>query len=340
MRHPAFQWLACLAILGVASCGREPRKPLPEAAALRVRTAEASRLATGPSSSAPGLLAARDSAEIAARVSATVQEIAVREGQQVAAGQLLVLLDQREARAREAAAQANEKAARAEQERIEALVAKRAATDREREQAAAAAEGAKSAVAEARVAMAYLRVAAPFAGRVASVAVHRGDLVVPGEKLVVVESGGPLELQATLEASTASRFAEGQPVSARVDGIAGAISGRVRSLSPSGDPETHRFLMRAELPDISGLRAGLFATVEVPGGAGEATVAVPPESLFERGGLTGVFVVESGKANLRWIETGERVGRLVEVRAGLNGGERVVLSPGGLADGASVEEAR
>jgi RND family efflux transporter MFP subunit len=340
MRHPAIQRLACLAALGAAFCGKAPKNPAPEAAAIRVHTAEVSRLTTGPSSSVPGLLAARDSAEIAARVSATVQEIAVREGERVSDGQLLVLLDQREARAREAAALANEKAARSEQERIEKLFEKRAATDREREQAAAAAQGAKSAVAEARVAMAYLRVAAPFLGRVVSVPVHRGDLVVPGQRLVVVESEGPLELQATIEASMAARFAAGQPVSVKVDGVGAVITGRVRSLSPSGDPETHRFLMRADLPPGPGVRAGLFAAVEVPGAAGAAIVAVPPESLFERGGLTGVFVVRDGKAFIRWVETGEHTGGLVEVRAGLKGGERVVLSPQGLADGTTVEESR
>ena len=62
-------------------------------------------------------------------------------------------------------------------------------------------------------------------------------------------------------------------------------------------------------------------------------------ALFERGGLTGVFVVTDGKARLRWIAAGERDGNLIEVRAGLEAGERVVLNPAELTDGVAVRVA-
>jgi multidrug efflux pump subunit AcrA (membrane-fusion protein) len=56
-------------------------------------------------------------------------------------------------------------------------------------------------------------------------------------------------------------------------------------------------------------------------------------------GVTRVFVVdESGAARSREIETGIRLGPLVEVASGLRAGERVATSAlGRLVDGAPVQ---
>jgi len=67
-------------------------------------------------------------------------------------------------------------------------------------------------------------------------------------------------------------------------------------------------------------------------------ITVPAAALFERGGLTGLFVVSEGKASLRWVAAGARDGDTVEIRAGVEPGERVVLDPTGLVDGAPVKD--
>ena len=68
---------------------------------------------------------------------------------------------------------------------------------------------------------------------------------------------------------------------------------------------------------------------------------MPATALFERGGLTGLFVVRDGKARLRWVAAGARDGGAVEVRAGVEAGERVVLGPRpGWRTGRRSEETR
>ena len=66
--------------------------------------------------------------------------------------------------------------------------------------------------------------------------------------------------------------------------------------------------MKADLPGASGLRAGLFARLLVPGVAADPRLTVPAAALFERGGLTGLFVVSDGRARLRWVAAGARDG--------------------------------
>jgi hypothetical protein len=75
----------------------------------------------------------------------------------------------------------------------------------------------------------------------------------------------------------------------------------------------------------------------IPTAAREPLASVPKEALIERGGLTGLFVVEESLARLRWISPGEPRGGAVIVRAGLAPGEEVILDPGGLTDGAPVQ---
>jgi hypothetical protein len=110
----------------------------------------------------------------------------------------------------------------------------------------------------------------------------------------------------------------------------------VTAIAPAGDPTTHRFELKADLPQAQGLRAGLFARLLVPGVAADPKLTVPAEALFERGGLSGVFVVSDGKARLRWVAPGARDGGTVEIRAGVDAGERVVLRPADLVDGNPV----
>jgi hypothetical protein len=50
--------------------------------------------------------------------------------------------------------------------------------------------------------------------------------------------------------------------------------------------------------------------------------------------------VSDGKARLRWVAAGTRDGDTVEIRAGVEPGERVVVEPAGLVDGSPVQEKR
>lgn len=326
---------------GGAACHKRsvPAAPPKEPVAVRVSAAEP--VAGAGTRSVPATVAARRAAEISSRVAATVTAVFVQEGERVRRGQSLASLDSRDVRARIAAARAAAGAAAAEKERVDRLAAGQAATPREQEMADSAAVSAKASLEEATAALSYLQIPSPFDGRVASVPVHEGDLVLPGQRIVVVEADAGFEIQADIEADAAQGLSIGSRISVRVDGIADPLTAAVASLSPAGDPQTHRFLLRANLPGDPRLRSGLFATASVPAPESEpAGPTIPAAALVDRGGLTGVFVVEKDLARLRWVSPGNRLDGLVEIRAGLAPGELVVVSPGDLEDGAPVRTSR
>lgn len=283
-------------------------------------------------------LAAARSATLSTRISATVAEILVEEGSRVTEGQLLVRLSDADVRAQLDAAETALKNATAYEKRISELVASRAATPVELEQAEAQRAQAAAAVAGARATIAHSQLRAPFAGTVQARRVNVGDLVGPGQPILEVE-GGALELQATLSDAEARGLRIGQRTRfATTDGQGEA---EITALTPGGDALTHRRSLRASVLGAgTGLRSGMFARLEVPGGAPSRTPWVPRTALVERGDLTGVFVAKDGKAYLRWLALGEPVGDRVPVRAGLEPGELVIDAPGALRDGQKVEVVR
>jgi RND family efflux transporter MFP subunit len=287
---------------------------------------------------AASVVAARR-ATLATRMAASVRGVEVHEGQAVKAGQLLVSLADGDLRGQLAAAQAGLAAAASHERRIEALAKERAATASEVEGAQAQRAQAEAAVSAVKENLRYTEIRAPFAGTVQARRVEPGDLVGPGQPLVVVE-GSALELQASLSEGEARGLAVGRVLPFRSGDVAGTAE--IVALTPGGDPLSHRRGVRALVRSGAGLRSGAFARIEVAAAgpeAGAGALWVPRSALVERGDLSGVFVAADGRAELRWLALGEPVGDQVAVRAGLRESDRVIDAPGALRDGQPIEVA-
>ena len=338
-----FKNLFFVVLIALVGCrGEKAEAPSPKAPAPAPRAVATAAVETsgGGTVTVPATVAARQSATLASRIPAAVREIARREGERVATGAVVVRLDDGALRAGMAAAEAQDETAESDLARMQGLAKVGAATPREVEEASARAASARAMLSSARENLSYAVLRSPFSGVLAARRVEVGDVVSPGQPLVEIEGSGGLEIRATLSAEESLGLRPGAPVEARVDGIPGILTARVTALSPAGDPATHRFELRADLPAAGALRSGLFARLLLPAPSRqEESLTVPAAAVFERGGLTGVFVAaEDGKvARLRWIAVGAPAGDRVEVRAGLSAGERVVLAPGDdLTDGAPL----
>jgi membrane fusion protein, multidrug efflux system len=339
-RHATWAVAGLLVLL--AGCGRRPETKIgsshPPSPARSVSTAAAVRAGDGGEITLPAVVQARQRATLSARIPASVVELPFREGEAVKEGAVVARLDDGALRAAVSAAEAALRSAEADLARAQGLLEKGAATPRELEEATARAAGARAQLSGAKDNLAYAVLRSPFAGRLAARPANVGDVVSPGVTLVEIEGEGGLELKATVEAEVAGRLRPGAKIRALADGQAEPLAAIVRSVAPAGDPTTHRFEVRADLAGTPGLRAGVFARLVLPAPGGPARITVPGSALFERGGLTGVFVVVEGKARLRWVAPGAPVGDALEIRAGIEAGERVALDPAGLTDGAPVVE--
>jgi RND family efflux transporter MFP subunit len=328
--------------VGVAACGQEAQRAAVEARSVPPQAVQTVVVQDGGSDGTTAVAAtvmARQRAALASRIPASVVELPWREGDRVAAGTVVARLDDVALRSGLLAAESAARAADVDLARVETLLKKGAATPKEAEESRARAAAAGAAVASARDNLAYAVLRSPFEGTLASRPTNVGDVVQPGTTIVEIEGKGGLEVRATVEADVVSRLRVGVPLVALVDGQPQPLTATVRAVSASGDPATHRFEVRADLPTAPGLRSGVFARLLVPSPGGGARLTVPTSAVFPRGGLHGLFVVAESRAHLRWVAVGATEGDLVEVRAGVETGERVVVNPAGLVDGQPVTEA-
>jgi hypothetical protein len=118
------------------------------------------------------------------------------------------------------------------------------------------------------------------------------------------------------------------------------VTAPVVEIVAASDPATRRRLVRVELPPDLQPAVGTYARVLLPSTATSEKTLVPAAALVKRGGLDVAWVVGAGETiELRYVQPGSTSpdGR-VEVRSGLSGGERVVLSPpADLAAGARLK---
>ena len=328
--------------VGLTGCGRGSTRAAVEARPIPPREVHTVLVQDGGSAGTTAVAAtvqARQRAALAARIPASVIELPWREGEGVAAGAVVARLDDAALRSSLIAAESAAKAADVDLARVEALLKKGAATPKEADESRARAAATGAAVAAARDNLAYAVLRSPFEGILASRPTNVGDVVQPGTTIVEIEGKGGLEARATVESDIVSRLRAGLPLVALVDGQPQPLTATVRAVSASGDPATHRFEVRADLPPTPGLRSGVFARLLVPSPGGGTRLVVPVSAVFPRGGLHGVFVVTQSKAHLRWVAVGAAEGDLMELRAGVEAGERVVVDPAGLVDGQPVTEA-
>ena len=321
------------ALLGTLACGHGPERPEAKTLPRVTVTLAATGTPEGGDWVAATLQSTR-TAMMATRMAAQVKRVFVEEGQRVAAGTLLLSLNDQDLQGQLKAAETGLATIEAQHKRILALQAQKASTIAELQQVEAQVAQAQAGVTALKANIAYTQIRAPFSGVVQSRKVSEGDFVGPGMPLVELVGDGEQELVATVSEQEAKGLKQGQKVHFTADGATGEA--QVTALSPGGDPYSHKGTLRARVLKPKGLRQGTFARILVPGIALE-NLTVPRSALVLRGELTGVFVAKDGQAELRWLSVGEPIGDLYPVRAGLRDGEKVIDNPGALQDGQPVD---
>lgn len=336
--------------LGAASCGRGDSAPAKEEkASVRVRAEAIAPASERARMELSGELVARDRIDVATKVAGRIVELPVTEGTVVRRGDVLARLDSPElasavaqSKAAEQAARLNAEMSERQAERFRRLAASEVVTPRDLEMMEVAAAGAKASHEQAR-AMAtmsqqnldYAVLRAPRDGVVVRRFARAGDLALPGQPVVAMEDPGSLEIRITLPAEAQWPVAPDDSASVTVT-LTGdtAYPAVVDRVTPGADRHTIEAYLRAD-----GVRApsGSFVRATLFGAGNDDALRLPAEALVRRGPLTGVFLVQDGRAALRWV----RLAADGRVTAGIASGSSVILAPpADLEDGDAVEVAR
>ncbi|KEF30067.1 AcrA/AcrE family protein [Marinobacter nitratireducens] len=288
-----------------------------------------------------GVIEAVQQSTVSAQTSGTVQKLPFDVDDSVAAGELIVQLEDSKQQAQVNQAKASVEESRAalvdaEQQfsRIESVFERNLVSRQAYDQARNALSAAKArmaraeaALAEAREQLSYTRIVAPYGGILTERHVEVGEAVNPGQPLL---SGLSLE-QLRVVVDLPQKYAdlarkERQATVSLTDGRVletGAIT-----FYPYADPDTHTFRLRMELNEPGGsLFPGMLVKVGIPV-SGRESLWVPETSLIHRSELRAVFVIDDqGRPRLRQVRVGVSDNGRVEILAGVSEGEQVVVDP-------------
>ncbi len=332
-----------VALLLLAGCGFKEEPATTVVSAAPQKTIQAA-VVEAKSTSVPirvevtGQVAAIFQATLSSRIQGTIDRLLVREGTKVSKGQLLIQLDSRDLQADLARAHAEVENAQAHLDRMNQLYAQDAVSKQEMENATRAYRVAEANRRAVEAQLSYTMVRAPFEGVITEKKVEAGELASPGQPLLKMEDPQRLRLEATVAEGDLKSVSRGDKIPVVIDALGGqALAGLVSQILPAGDPHTHTFMVKVDLPRTVGLKTGMFGRFQLDTGATQ-TMLVPSTAVVERGELTSLFVVgEDRIARLRWVKIGRHFEKDVEILSGVNVGEQVLAGGHQGVDGVTVE---
>jgi len=293
-----------------------------------------------------GTLAPLQQTTVHARVNAVLDAVLVREGERVTQGQLLARQNAADVSAQLAQAEAQLASAEVELKLTEAYEQRKTRLHEQKylsDVDLAAAQGetevrrANLKVRQAQLEMARrgasdALITAPISGIVAQRHAEPGSNLAPGQVVMTLVNLDQLELAAAVPARDVPRIRIGDAVAFSVDGYPGeTFRGTVTRINPMANGGSRTITVYARVENRDGkLRGGMFASgrVLVARAAGAQGVTIPWNAVRQLDGKPQVWVIRNNALALQALELGTRDSGsgMVEVRSGLNAGERVVLT--------------
>jgi RND family efflux transporter MFP subunit len=278
-------------------------------------------------------------------------EVRVNVGDVVKKGEVLAVFasetvsaDVDQARAVLQEAQANAAAAAQDAQRARALQSTGAFSEQQIMQyltaertANARMTAAKAALAQQQLRLKYAQVVAPDSGIISSRSATVGAVVGVGTELFRLIRQGRLEWRAEVTAAELSRIKPGAQVAVKAAN-GSELTGRVRTIGPTIDPQTRNALVYVDLPPAlsanAPFKAGMFASGAFDLGSSSA-LTVPQQAVAVRDGFSYVFRVNPDqRVSQVKVGTGRRLADQVEIVSNLPLDAQIVATGAGfLNDG-------
>lgn len=241
-----------------------------------------------------GTLESVDKVSLAARAGGRIERILVREGEVVQAGQLLVVLDQKQSQAELAAARAVMEQNKVDFRRFEFLAEQGAASAFQRDRFREALLQSQEAVRVREADLAFKDLRAPISGIVSDLEVRVGDVIREGTPFTSLIRNDRLQVRVDVPAVYASRLRLGQQVFVEAPGGGGTLAtGQVSFVDPSVTADTQGLLVTMQFqnpgPDLrNGMRLSTRVVFDTA-----PQLSVPFSAVRQTSGQSFVFRVGS-----------------------------------------------
>ena len=348
-----YSWLVVLLLAAVLwGCGPKespPPKALsnPSTTPSEERKVEVTEVLPRPISytvSAVGSLKTLEDVTISPKKAGIINQILAKEGDRVKKGQMLVQLDDIDARFQVERAEANVQQAEAslETSRVTLVRYQRLLESKVIPQQTYDDLTLKVKLDEARLALAKAelnlakqnlldhQIVSPIEGvinlKIAALGEHVN--VAPKDEIMRIVQMDPLELEFYVPENLTGVIYMGSKIQFTVKAFSEEkYFANLRFISPTADPSTRNVKMKALVQNPSyRLKPGFFAEVSVQTGGNPTALIIPESSIFSQEGKFFAYSVQDGIAKRKEVETGVRFDGKVEILKGIQKGEWVVTT--------------
>jgi RND family efflux transporter MFP subunit len=345
---------AVIAVLGVGAwvATRTPSTPAiaapaPNAAPVELAAVDVASVEARVISRAlplSGSIAPFVQATLKSKVGGEVEQLKLREGQDVREGDVIARVDTRNLQAqydREAAAVEKARAdldlARLNRDKNRQLLEQKFISQNTFEQTESAFNGSvasfKLAEAQARVARINLDdavIRAPFSGTIAKRLVQPGEKVSPDSAIVTLVDLKQMVLEAAVPSAEIPSVRVGQKVRFRVSGFGDrTFEGEVQRINPVTADNSRAITIYIAVPNPdSALKGGMFAQGQLMLSSMQPVLAVSQRAVRDEAGVSYVYVLRDDKIVRAPVKVGPRSEgeAFVEVQDGLKAGDQVIVA--------------
>ena len=218
--------------------------------------------------------------------------------------------------------------------------------------AEAAVRGAEAVLQGARAGLDYTSIRAPFDGVVLTKNADVGDIVTPlgaaataKAAVVTIADMNSLQVEVDVSETSITSISVGQPCDIQLDALTDLrFRGEVYAIVPTVDRTKATVLVKVRfldkdprmLPDMSAKVSFLSRSLKPE--ERNPRVAVNGSALMRQDDKIYVFLLQGNNVKKTPVELGAKLGDMMEIKAGLKPGDRVVIKPSkGLKDGSKIK---
>ena len=278
-------------------------------------------------------------AGVVAKVGGEVRRVLVEEGDDVRSGDVLAVLDGDRLRLEVAATEAQLNKLKRDYQRNIDLKDRSLISAGDFEKIQYEMEALQASHDMAKLQLSYTEIRAPIDGVVSERFIKVGNTLDVNAPAFEITSLEPLVSYLHLPEREYGRLKAGQTAQIEVDALPNdTFEAIVARVSPTVDPATGTFKLTLEVSDATRrVKPGMFARITIVSDRRENVLQIPRGAIVEDADTQVVFVIDGDTVTRRSITTGYSANGLVEVVAGLEDGEEVVVvGQAGLKEGSRV----
>jgi RND family efflux transporter MFP subunit len=292
--------------------------------------------------SASGSVEADQMVDIGFMISGKVSQVAVEEGQQVKAGQLIASLVPTDYQIGLDIVNANVAKAQDEYDRLKIMFDRGSLPAGDFSKIRTTLQEVKARQELAAKNLRDTRLVSPITGTIARRGTDPGEMVGQGMPLFTIVSTGQVKVKVAVPESEIGLIKTGQPAQVFIPSLDSTFQGSVGLIGIVADPASRTYTVKINVPNAAGLlRPGMIAEATLSSSKQVNTLTLPGEAIVRNEDqVTSVFVADAQRKQAfnRRVTVGKVLNNEVEITSGLKENELVVVGgQNNLRDGTAVD---